>query len=212
MSFQVATPTHDYQRKCYKLVIENGPVFGGGLTSPFEIDFKGGHAEQFTSFVTVFLQKASPFFSKALEPTLFIQRVAHSYSAEEDLSGIALKSISWIPAHVLFFPSRYEIHWVLYGVEKDMPPPPSGSEMVETEIVSSDRPDRTVKLFPASIQKRMRQKVRQARLKCALARLRVEQISEKYYAKYGNFDGFDDEDSELSSDFEFNPNEAPRKI
>jgi hypothetical protein len=212
MSFEVEKPAHDIQKKCYRLSIGNGPVFKGGLTYPFEIDFEDESNAQYMAFVSEFLKKASPFFSKELAPAVFLERVIHTYSALEDLSGAPLKTISWIPAHALFFPNRYEIHWTLLNFERAHEHSLPGNELVEVNIVSSDRVQRFAKALPLSAQKLLRQKVRQARVKCALARLRLEQITEKYYARYGNFDGFSDDDSELSTEFEFNPNEAPRKI
>ncbi len=216
MSFEVEKPAHDIQKKCYRLSIGNGPVFKGGLTYPFEIDFEDESNAQYMAFVSEFLKKASPFFSKELAPSIFFQRVVHTYSALEDLSGGAFTTITWIPAYVLFYSTRYEIHWSLFNFQRVNERAHPGSEvgigLVEVNIVSSDRVQRFAKALPLSAQKLLRQKVRQARVKCALARLRLEQITEKYYARYGNFDGFSDEDSELSTEFEFNPNEAPRKI
>jgi hypothetical protein len=212
MTFEVGKPAHDIQKKCYRLSIGNGPVFKGRLTYPFDIEIEGESNAQYMGFVSEFLKRASPFFSKELAPAVFLERVIHTYSALEDLSGAPLKTISWIPAHALFFPNRYEIHWTLLNFERAHEHSLPGNELVEVNIVSSDRVQRFAKALPLSAQKLLRQKVRQARVKCALARLRLEQITEKYYARYGNFDGFSDDDSELSTEFEFNPNEAPRKI
>jgi len=210
MVFRVGTPSYDAQKKVYKLNVEGGSKFNGEVVPPYNIDFTKYNTE-FLEFVTEFLNHASPYFSKRLDPTLFIQRVVHSYSTEEDLSGLDIKSLSWIPARVLFYPTRYEIHWRLSDLEK-REAPVSGSELLEADAIPSDKPTKAPRILSESGQKRIRQKIRQARIKCALARLHVEQITEKYYAKYGTFDGFSDADSELSSDFEFNPNEVPRKI
>jgi hypothetical protein len=213
MPFRVCEPTHDIHRKCYQLSITDGPVFKGVLSHPYEIDIDIESKDEYLSFVSELLKEASPFFSKPLEPGVFLQRVHHTYSAKDDLSGVPLKSISWIPAHVLFFTNRYELHWCLLNFEGDKASSlPGSTELVEVDIVSSDRGGKFIKVLPVSAQKLIRQKVRRARVKCALAQVRLEQVTEKYYAKYGNFDGFSDEDSELSTEFEFNPNEAPRKI
>jgi len=210
MVFRVGTPSYDAQKKVYELDIQDGSQFKGTLAYPCHIDFTMYNTE-FVEFVTEFLNQASPYFSKRLDTTVFIQRVVHSYSTEEDLSGADIKSISWIPARVLFYPTRYEIQWRLLDLEKQDAPPVSGSEIVEADVLPSDKLSRP-RILSESDQKRIRQKIRQARIKCALARLHVEKITEKYYAKYGTFDGFSEADSELSSDFEFNPNEVPRKI
>jgi len=206
MAFRVGTPVYNTELKCHELPIDNAPSFEGTVVYPFHIDFTE-FGSKLSAFVDEFLSKASSYFSKPLDPTLFFQRVVHSYSTGEDLSGLQLKSISWIPARVLFYPTRYEIRWVIGEFEEQ-------ELAVSGILVESAVPDKksAPRIVPESAQKRIRQKIRQARLKAALARLQVEQMTEKYYAKYGGFDGFSEADSELSSDFEFNPNEPPRKI
>lgn len=201
----VGSPIHDAVNKCHELKIENATPIEGELVYPYYVDFTR-FSKELNVFIQDFLEQASSYFSKPLDPTLFFQRLVHSYSTD-DLSGVSIKSISWIPARVVFYPSRYEIKWTVFDLELN-PDPISGT--VEADILLSDKPLK--KPITESEQKRIRQKIRQARLKSALARLHVEQLTEKYYAKYGTFDGFSDEDSELSSDFEFNPNEVPRKI
>jgi hypothetical protein len=208
MAFRVGTPVYNTELKCHTLALDNGSRFQGKTVSPFHIDFTAVGLK-FSEFVEEFLSKASSYFSKPLDPALFFQRVVHSYSTGEDLSGVQVKSISWIPARVLFYPTRYEIQWVIGEFEEELATAFASGELVETAV-----PDKKAgpRILHESAQKRIRQKIRQARLKAALARLQVEQMTEKYYAKYGGFDGFSDADSELSSDFEFNPNEPPRKI
>jgi hypothetical protein len=189
MSFHVSIPLYDANGKCHVLTINDGPIFTGRVAPSYEPIMD----ERFTGFITEFLKQASPYFSKALDQPLFLQRVCHTYSTDEDLKGAT--SVSWIPACILFYPSRYEIRWQLVEIERSTP----GTDIIETDIQASERP---VKELGPSAQKRIRQKVRQARLKCALARLHLERLTERYYAKYGNFDGMSDSDSELSSDFE----------
>ena len=208
MPFEIGAPVHDPDRKCYEVGIENAPVFIVTTGDISKIVFEGEVQEKLVLFVDEFLNKASPHFSKPLEKTLFFQRVLHTYSTDdwEDLSPGG-KIVSWIPAHVLFDPSRYELHWRIRSIEK-VPLPP-GTEIVEADIDIIPPDTRPPKQPP---QERIRQKIRQARLRVALARVHLEQITEKYYARYGNFDGLSDAESELSSDSEFNPNEPPRKI
>lgn len=208
MPFQVGTPVYNTEKRCHELTIQDGPRFEGTLTYPFHIDFDV-NAATLNEFVMEFLGKASPYFSKPLDTALFFQRVTHSYSAE-DLSGVSIKSLYWIPAKVMFYPSLYQIQWDLIEFEQGEGNL-SGNELIETDILPSDKP-KSVKILSESEQKRIRQKIRQARLKCALSRLHVERLIEKYYNRYGNFDGFSDGDSELSSDLEFPQNERPRKI
>ena len=202
MSFHVGLPMYDGDKKCHVLTIDDAPAFKGGLMAPYEIAF--GENEEFVGFVMEFLKQASPYFSKALDKDVFMQRIRHSYSTDDEIPNERLRSISWIPARVFFYPNRYEFQWVLGEIEREEDVAPSGSNLIESDI--SERP------LTQSEQKRIRQKVRQARLKCALARLHLERLTERYYAKYGGFDGLNSSDSELSSEMEFHENEGPRKI
>jgi hypothetical protein len=56
-------------------------------------------------------------------------------------------------------------------------------------------------LHPESVQWEIRKKIRQARIRCAFAKLHLDRMVEKYYSKYGKFDGLG-ADSELSSEGE----------
>jgi hypothetical protein len=213
MTLHVGTPVYNSQKKCHELTLTDGPAFEGASESPYQIDFTT-KKDMLDTFIEQLLASTSPHFSKPLEPALFFQRLVHSYSTEDDLSEMVIKSIYWIPASVAFYPTRYEIQWKPLDFEvgvKEVSAAP-GNGLLETDVLPSDRPAREVKVIHESAHKRLRQKIRQARLKCALARLQVERMTEKYYSKYGTFDGFSESDSELSSDFEFTPNEAPRKI
>lgn len=195
MLFHVGVPVYDTANKSQVLVIHDGPaIFKGTVAPRFEPDFKANN-DEFMSFVSEFLKQASPYFSKPLDQNVFLQRIHHTYSTGEDISGENIISINWIPARVLFYPNRYEVQWIVGEIQEvqSIPAHP-GTEIIETDIPISEK--------PYSQQKRIRQKVRQARLKCAVARLYLERITEKYYAKYGNFDGFSDSDSELSSEEE----------
>lgn len=196
---------YDNEKKCHVLKIDEGPFFKG-FAPDYQPIFEGELQAAFIDFVGGFLKQASPYFSKPLDQDIFIQRIRHIYSTDESLLKERLQSISWIPAQVLFYPSRYEFHWIIGEIEKETVIISPGTDLIEAEIQPSDRP------LTQSEQRRIRQRVRQARLKCALARLYLERLTEKYYTKYGNFDGLNGSDSELSSEMEFRENEAPRKI
>lgn len=232
MAFSVGNPIYDTEKKCHHLMIGGGPTFTGELVPPFSVPFDGTQSTALIAFVSEFLTKASQHFSKQLDLKVFMQRLVHSYLEGEVKEGVPTL-VTWIPARVSFYPGRYEITWAMAAYEVEtgpfipeapaqpepepepapLPQPePPGAEMVEVEIPTSDRRKRPMQLLPASAQKAIRMKIRQARLKYTLARMRAERLTEKYYTKYGGFDGFDGSDSELSSDSEFNPNEAPRKI
>jgi len=205
MSFHVEPPSHDTQKKCYEVLIRNGPVFERRVV-PFTPTFEADDKQRFDEFISEFLKLASPYFSKPLDKTIFLQRITHCHSTD-DLSGETILRAVWIPAKVLFYPSIYEIHWTLTQLEEKE----IDTSGIEIDMVPSDKV-RAAPILSQSEQKRIRQKIRQSRLKCAVARMHLERLTEKYYRKYGGFDGLSDADSELSSDLEFQENAGPRKI
>jgi hypothetical protein len=200
MEFTVAKPTHNPVHKYYQLTIGSPPVFvcdGNDLSG---MEFTGSTADRLDMFITEFLSKASSYFSKSLEKKLFVDRLAHEYSTGDyEVGEATIKQVLWIPVRILFYPTRYEIHWRLAGVEAIRPSPGTEIQEADIEDISVKDPPRRM-LSSESAQKRTRQKIRQARIRCAFAKLRLEHMIEKYYRRYGDFDGLRDADSELSSE------------
>jgi hypothetical protein len=204
MEFTVGKPTHDSVNKYYQLMITSPPVF---VCEGADIDISGmrfvGEAqEKLDTFIELFLGKASSYFSKPLEKELFVQRLIHRYSTGDyEVEHVTIKQLSWIPVRILFYPTRYEIHWRVAGVEAISPSPGTQIQEADIESISLKDPPRRM-LSPQSSQKRTRQKIRQARIRCGFAKLHLERMIEKYYSRYGHFDGLSDADSELSSEEE----------
>lgn len=200
MDFTVAKPAHDSINKYYQLAIQSPPVFICDSSDISGIDFTGASADTLDIFINNFLQKASSYFSKPLDKDLFLQRLIHRYSTgEHQLEGVSIKQLSWIPVRILFYPTRYEIHWLLAGFEAMSASPGTQIQEADIENISLQDPPRRM-LSSESAQKRTRQKIRQARIRCGFAKLHLERLIERYYARYGHFDGLSDADSELSSD------------
>jgi hypothetical protein len=197
MEFTVERPAYDTVNSCHQLTIVSPPVFvqkGGDLSG---MVFEGGLAERLQEFVQGFLGKASMFFSKPLSYPLFVDRLAHRYSlGGHEVSG-SIKQLSWIPARILFYPTRYEIRWQLVEVQNVDAPPGTTIQETDIDTFSSKQAPRRM-LPPESAQGQIRKKIRQARIRCAFAKLQLERMVEKYYSKYGKFDGLG-ADSELSS-------------
>jgi len=201
MEFTVAKPTHDSVNNYYQLLIKSPPVFTCDGSDLSGIPFTGTNAHRLDMFIDRFLENASSYFSKPLDKRLFLDRLAHTYSTGDyEVKAIPIKHVTWIPVRILFYPARYEIQWLLTGVEAAVVPSP-GTQIQETDIeeFSTDDPPRRM-LSSESAQKRTRQKIRQARIRCGFAKLRLEHMIEKYYRRYGDFDGLSDADSELSSE------------
>jgi hypothetical protein len=143
--------------------------------------------------------------------------------------GREVERAIWIPDRILFYASRYELHWYLRAVDFVPEPtiPPgflergvADEELVEinTEGAPFELPGQEGPLgaldedaIPLSsrftreeLEKKAmeRQRIRQARLRVALAQLKAERLAERYYRKYGDFEDMDDSGSELSGDEE----------
>ena len=197
--FTVEAPVYDSVNKYHQLTITSPPVFVQQGSDLSGINFTGELSEQLDEFIKTFLQKASSFFSKPLNRELFMNRLAHNYSiGDQEVAGKSIKQLSWIPARILFYATRYEIRWRLLAFEPVGPPPGTTLEETDVQTFSARRPPRRM-LPPESAQRVTRQKIRQARIRCAFAKLHLERLIERYYSKYGNFDGLNGLDSELSS-------------
>ena len=196
MPLEVAKPVLDPVTRVHKLNITECTPFQYVTTVTESVDLDA-IAGEFTAFITVFLQKASKYFSQPIDMPLFLQRIQHTYEGEKNESGGELQ-VSWIPAFILFYPNRYVIHWKLINTEN----PPGEADIVEASPELSPPMDfrATTTISPVRTTREMRKKIRQARLKAAVAKLYLERLTQKYYQKYGNFSGLEGSESELSSE------------
>ena len=199
MSFTIGKPLFNVSDKSHKIDIYDATPIHIQTNEPHELVFKREEEKaQLDTFIQEFIKKASPYFSKPLESQIFYTRLAHAiYITDcEECAPSMTYNASWIPIHVIFSPMVYTIGWRLISLascEEKYP----GTRMIPVNEEDKLR------------AKRMRIKVRRARLRCALARLHVEKLAENYYTKYGNFDGLSD--SELSSESEVD-SESSEKI
>ena len=128
---------------------------------------------------------------------------------------------TWIPARMIFYTTRYEIHFSLAEVEAVIVPstiPPGFLDElgVPVEEVHTTKLPELPELLPIAEIKQesipfgeitpeekakrevARKHIRQARLRASLAQLKAEKLAERYYKRYGNFE-VDSSESELSS-------------
>ena len=199
MAFTLSKPVFNVNDKSHKIDIHNATPINIRTKEPLELVFR--HTDdkrQLDAFVQEFIQKASPYFSKPLESDLFYARLNHAtdISEYETYTQSMTYLVSWIPVYITFSPSVYTIGWRLISLESYEEKYPG------TAHIPVNEEDKLR-------ARKLRIKVRRARLRCALARLHVEKLAENYYTKYGNFDGLSD--SELSSESDFD-SESSEKI
>ena len=221
MSFEVNPPKFDVEKKSYTFTFNNAPRIEEITT-----DLTKLHVSQDTLyevFVKEFLEKASKHFSKKLEHTIFFKRLEYKWITEEVehqgffKEGEQIRAI-WLPVQVIFYTSRYEIYFSLVEVKSaaiastNLPGFLEAVEEVNEIIQETELPELPIAEVSQEVipfgeisneektkREIARKRIRQARLRATLAKLRAEKLADRYYNRYGNFD-MDSSESELSSE------------
>jgi hypothetical protein len=105
---------------------------------------------------------------------------------------------TWKPTTFLFGANTFEVHWILFHSQELLQTSPGipkvNQEIIETDIdslpFSSDNEKVNIDIESRSI---FRKKVRQARLRAALAEMKAAKLAEEYYRRYEDLE--DSEDS-----------------
>lgn len=209
MPISIGQPVLDADGKTYGFEIEGAPMFTHQSRTQLALPFD--HPEiraPYEAFLTDFLHQASEYFSRALPLPLFLERVKHIWRRDEimdqgELTGGRLYTITWIPAMIWFRTPSYEIHWSLCQFE------PGSTEAVAATTLAappvSEPPPLPLAPAPPSENPKgprrsredLKRKVRQARLRAAIAQLRAERLAEQFYIRYGTVD-LEESDSDLS--------------
>jgi hypothetical protein len=227
---QVLPPKQDAGKQCYEFTFLNAPVIdcSNATLIPFSVEptLQAG----LQAFVQDFLRGSAKYFSKQMTESVFYQRLTHVWGTEGTavVPGKEIQRATWTPARIHIYPTQYQVHWVLVGVDYVPEPtiPPGFLERDElvsdesigviqgTDEIHDELPGQPLgaldeEAIPLSSRftqaERMeraakRQQIRQARLRVALAQLKAERLAERYYRRYGDFEAVDDSDSELSEE------------
>jgi len=219
MSFEVLPPQFDSTKKFYTFTFKHAPRIEVTTKDPSKlIVMEGDSTEQ---FLKEFLQQASKYFSKSLDLAMFYKRAVYHWITDEVDSQTYVNKeetfrATWIPARILFYPTRYEVYFTLVEVEIVSFRIPPGflddlsdsnnlktelPELPITEIMDDDIPYKVSSSEEKIKREGVRKHIRQARLRASLARLRAEELADRYWKRYGNFE-MDGSESELTSDGE----------
>ncbi len=152
------------------------------------------------------------YFSKKADPAYIQSKLVHHWEPAGNYildSAKPAKAI-WIPASFVYYVNRFELHWCCQSIHQEEdapaagPSPDTGASAprisstsaplreIESTTIPFEKPDEA-----KAARQDVREKVRRARLRVALAKLRAEELAERYYKRYGGFDGVES-DSELS--------------
>jgi hypothetical protein len=218
MVLEVPPPQFDKIKRQHTFELTGAPEFRQG---PFRVGeayspFKPGTEEEknYHDFCAAFLEKAATYFNGQLPLATFLKRLVVSWEIgelEEDLHLFPRLELVWIPARILFQSGRYELVWQLLQVhefsgldEEELPAIAGGGEGLPVsmeEVVETTGIPFESAAGPVSARAAARKKVREARLRVAIAQLRAERLAANYFDKYGTFDEVgEDSDSDLSMD------------
>jgi hypothetical protein len=233
-SFTLNPPKHNSETRCYVFTIDNAPIFDCSCVTDIPFSVEPALQVRLQNFVSEFLTQAAKYFSKQLQTSVFFQRLHHEWHTEMISlpavpAGREVERAIWIPDRILFYASRYELHWSLRGVEFVPEPtiPPGflergvadeelfelGANGAPFELPGQEAPLGALDADAIPLSSRFtreelerkvaeRKRIRQARLRVALAQLKAERLAERYYRKYGEFEDMDDSGSELSGEEE----------
>jgi len=168
--------------------------------------------------------EGSNWFSSPIKPTVFLKRVTHSYlipAAPNNYGGKIIRLI-FIPTTLFIQANVFEIVWKA-RFEKYVPieseyidytedltaPEPTRTiviqshpaediQLVENQEIPFNTSESEIKISSRAIFKK---RVRESRLKAAIATMKAEQMAEKYFRRYGIHTDLD-ADSELSFESE----------
>jgi len=182
-----------------------------------------------TSFLDEFVGKTSKHFATPLRTSIILSRLKHVWTQPTlDLTDKSYR-FEWMPKEMIVKSKEFCLVWTSVAKEtepvissdflnlapsRSSSPAPAETKdlrtiqlqaqtgLVEHEIpMSADLSDPRMTLeYENSPHSAEKKRIREARLRAALANLRAERLTEKYYQKYGT--PAEDDSSGLSSDSE----------
>uniref|UniRef100_A0A6C0D8H6 Uncharacterized protein n=1 Tax=viral metagenome TaxID=1070528 RepID=A0A6C0D8H6_9ZZZZ len=211
-------PSYDFEYSEYR------ETSSGNLTDP-----PNESSEKFNTIIisiaNTIYNEGSNWFSSPIKQSVFLKRVRHTYSFPTDGNnyGGNMLRVVFSPTTLFIKANIFEIHWttrfenytethsdnIEYSEDLTQAEPtrtiviqshPADIEILENEDIPFDNLPSELELSSRAIQKK---RVREARLKAAVATMKAEQMVEKYFRRYGTKINTDfDSDSDLSFESE----------
>ena len=208
---EISTPSVQKVTKSQKIQILSTVASVTTTTKrPSEVVTPDTSMPEVKDIISDFLTAATRYFSKGLPLDNFLSKAQFVWNYDrfkEEINSApadAVVRMKWSPEAVIFHQNaQYESIWQATHLIIEVQAPaktPAASVIEESDTIPFDSSNTIVQPSPRRGEK---QKVREARLRAALAHLRAERLALKYYEKYGKIEE-DDKDSTLSieSDFE----------
>lgn len=214
------------------LLIQGAPVFVGSDVDLSGIELPVIDSHILDTILHGFVEQTKQWFTTPLGTESMKKRLRHttSIAAKPDQEG--WYEPLWKPMLMKVARSQFQLHWVLSQWKACLPkisadfcmgsttPRAQSPEQPQTQelrtihiqdtlvpvgdLPLSDLPPLSFYAEPDTDQKRqeIRQKIREARLRVALAKLKAERMEYKYYERYGEMPAESEGSSDLSSDSE----------
>jgi hypothetical protein len=228
---EIGIPTYQSTSQSYSFRILTSPYkiqetqFYEAQT-PFSLPAKIDDSEP---FVREFLEKTKKYFTNPLTVEKVLRHLRHSILDQGLPTETGMYEFQWTPYAFVIKSGDFALEWKLVSCKPHdivIPPeftqsttprnespvpeqPPLRNIQIHDTLVPvgdlplSDLPPLsfgTEPLDPA--REEIRRRIREARLKVALARLKAQRMEQKYYARYGQQVEESEESSEFSSDSE----------
>jgi hypothetical protein len=142
MTVSIERPAFLHDKRCYEVKITSCDLrlrkeASTAAELPIEFSEDREAAAALEIFLDGFLKESKGFFSKPLDPDLFRYRTVHCWDGLDScLQGQVRMRASWVPASVLFYSNRYEIHWEIAEFE-ELAVSENVSGQVEPEMISA---------------------------------------------------------------------------
>ena len=167
---------------------------------------KKAFEEVFIDLVKEFIIFTKDIFSTPIKDTIFIKRSKHIFKQIVKSNNYGKRClISWKPIKIIISVNSYEIYWDVSIVLLD---DSIDCENIQSEAINIIEPNIELQelsnISPEedqhiSSRALLKKKVREAKLKVAIAQLKAEKLAARYFRRYGN-DLDISYESDLSSD------------
>ena len=182
-------------------------------TVPAEVVIPDTSGTDVKAILTEFLSASSRYFSKGLSLQNFLSKANFVWNYDkfkEDINSApaaAVVRLTWALEAVIFHQNgNYESIWQATHLvtEITIRETPAKTPAEPVAVGEDAIPfDMDANVIQPSPRRNDKQKVREAKLRAALAHLRAERLALKYYEKYGILEGTDNESTlSVDSDFE----------
>lgn len=183
------------------------------------------------TFVSAFLEATRKYFTSPLTVEKVLRHLRHSVQEGEFPTSTGWYDVLWAPAKMIIKTGDYELVWRVASTTEACPmippeftesktPRPKSPDVPEQQEIRSiqihdslipvgDLPLSDLPPLPFSaeeevdpVKEESKRKIREARLKVALARLKAQRMEQTYYERYGQPPEESENSSETSSDSE----------